>query len=488
MSHLKDSNLAQLIRLLKPEEYKKLEAWLASPWANSNKKLLPFCRLLLQHAPAFDSDALKKERIFKKMYPGKSYNNKSLNNLITECTRQVESFLVHESILTENQQTDLLRQEMLKRENAKAFGELSMKLIQGLENQPVLSADEHRQLALLYLDLYYQPFEHFRYHAENDLLGSINQHLDAYYALTKCKLWQEARDQSAIIRKNNNPAFAGTGVFTNPQLLEFFEQSIPNPAIKIYGQRLRRTAPINWEDFLEFQHLYDKHFDLLPPDLQRNFYFYCLNDLIRLDNLGFEQAVAETFKLYQIGLQRQLLFEHQQMSGVTYNNIIMAASYLDEVAFTENFIKTYTPYLLPERKEEAHTWASGQLAYMKQEYAAAQRILGNHKFKHDLFRIQSRITLLKTYYEDALSNKSNLDLFLSYCLSSEQFFSRGKFLVQAKNQSYIRLIQLMKRLATLALDKNTSAAKWKKLSREIHAEKNLTGKNWLLKKITGLYA
>jgi hypothetical protein len=481
MSHLKDSNLAHLIRILKPEEYKKMEAWLASPWANSNKKLSHFCSLLLQHAPAFDNDALQKERIFKKIYPGKSYNNKSLNNLITECTRQVESFLVHESILTENQQTDLLRQEMLKRENAKAFGELSMKLIQRLENQSVLSADEHRQLALLYLELYYQPFEHFRYHSEKDLLSCINQHLDAYYALTKCKLWQEAKDQSSIIRKNNN-------VLTNPQLLEFFEQSIPNPAIQIYGQRLRRTPPIKWDDFLDFQQLYYKHFDLLPPELQRNFFYYCLNDLIRLDNLGFEQAVAETFSLYQIGLQRQLLFEHQQMSGVTYNNIIMSASYLDEVAFTENFIQTHTPYLLPETKEEAHTWALGQLAYMKQQYAAAQRILVNHKFKHDLFRIQSRITLLKTYYEDALSNKTNLDLFLSYCLSSEQFFSRGKFLAQTKSQSYIRLIQLMKRLAMLALDKNTSATKWKKLSREIHAEKNLTGKNWLLKKIAGLYA
>lgn len=104
---MKDTKLVTLLRTFSKQEMKDFEKFISSPYFSPQRNLMPLYRELKKYYPSFSSPDFTKEKIFKKLNPGKKFDSKKSNHylqvLVSEMTTLAEKFLGFELIRQENE-------------------------------------------------------------------------------------------------------------------------------------------------------------------------------------------------------------------------------------------------------------------------------------------------------------------------------------------------------------------------------------------------
>ena len=91
----------KLIRLLKhldKKEMVQLGYFLESPFffrGRKEQRLIDFYHYLKRFHPQFQHKKLAKEKVFAELFPGKNYNEQSLQQLMTAFNKAIEKFITH---------------------------------------------------------------------------------------------------------------------------------------------------------------------------------------------------------------------------------------------------------------------------------------------------------------------------------------------------------------------------------------------------------
>ncbi|MEM9822166.1 MAG: hypothetical protein AAF985_13880, partial [Bacteroidota bacterium] len=115
---MKNSKLEKSLALLDKSELKALAQWLKSPWCNSNKKVEQLFRYMRPHYPDFSSPLLQREKLFAKLYPDKTFNDRWMRNLQAELNKQIEQFLLHQELEQSPNWSQLLLAKIYERKHA----------------------------------------------------------------------------------------------------------------------------------------------------------------------------------------------------------------------------------------------------------------------------------------------------------------------------------------------------------------------------------
>ncbi len=100
---MKKSKLITLFSIFTKEEMKSFEKFIVSPYFNNERNFKPLYKILKSYYPEFDNPNLTEEKIFKKLYPGKTYNKKSavsLRVIESQMANMAEKFLVYNGFET----------------------------------------------------------------------------------------------------------------------------------------------------------------------------------------------------------------------------------------------------------------------------------------------------------------------------------------------------------------------------------------------------
>ena len=81
---MKNSGLIKVIRTFSKDEIKEFEKLVASPFFSTGRNLMPLFLIIKKYYPEFDSLNLSKECVFKKLYPGRKFNEAVIRKLTTE--------------------------------------------------------------------------------------------------------------------------------------------------------------------------------------------------------------------------------------------------------------------------------------------------------------------------------------------------------------------------------------------------------------------
>ncbi|MEO1263916.1 MAG: hypothetical protein AAFZ15_34240 [Bacteroidota bacterium] len=476
---LEKSKLYESLDVLNEVEWKSLGKWLDSPWCNSNKKLCDFYQLLNKNRHR--KNKFDKESIFKKLYPGKKYNNKIFNNLMREFVLQVERFLAAIDLLSDTVRfKDQLGQSYLLRKKLNLFNEISRSAIQLIEEKATKEWEDYLQLGIVHEKLYFQPDQDIRYQPNPDNLIGAEKNLDLFYALGKFRILHEyaARKELLKYELKNEPEF---------KHLTFLKNELNHPAINLYFLKLSRNKNWGADEFIQFKESMLQNFSALPFREKKVFLLSAINDTVVLVSKGHTGFLNDMFELYKKGIEAELLIHEGFMTVTTFNNIVLVANNLLETAFVKGFISKYIDCLPEETKLEARLWSESQTLYSSGYSEKVIDHIGQYNFRHALYGVLSRGTLLKANYDVTLKDPSRKNLFLSYCDSFEQYMRRGHLFVPDRNEAYIRLAQYTKKLMNIALHKKgDKEEKLKKLKARLEKEKNIFGKLWLLRKIDEL--
>lgn len=84
----------QILKTLSKVELKHFGKFLESPIYNTNSTLVKLFNYAKKYYPAFDHTGLKKEMVYKKLFPDEHFKEKKLRNLSSEMLKITESFLL----------------------------------------------------------------------------------------------------------------------------------------------------------------------------------------------------------------------------------------------------------------------------------------------------------------------------------------------------------------------------------------------------------
>ncbi|MGB1217362.1 MAG: hypothetical protein ACPG5P_05775, partial [Saprospiraceae bacterium] len=253
-----------------------------------------------------------------------------------------------------------------------------------------------------------------------------------------------------------------------------------DPVIEIYHTiSLTLTNVEETKHYLKLQQLLESHSKLFPKKELRSLYVYATNYVIQQINNGNRAFLKVLYDLYYQSLNKGVLMDDKGiLDHKHYNNIITLGMQQKDYDRTEEFITNYSGRLSEEFRENALNFNLANLYFTKQEFSKVIEQLRYVEYQDIFYALDSRLTLLKTYYELRENDAFNylLDTFRNY-------LRRNKRLSKDFNSSYLNFLKVVKKISNT---RKKDAEKIAKLEMNIKKENFMVNKDWLLEKLEEL--
>lgn len=92
------SKSVALLSSFSRDEIKSFGDFLRSPFFNNNSRVVKLFEELKKAHPEYESRSISKENLYKKLFPGKAYNDQVIKNLNTELFKLEKDFLAHDML------------------------------------------------------------------------------------------------------------------------------------------------------------------------------------------------------------------------------------------------------------------------------------------------------------------------------------------------------------------------------------------------------
>ena len=471
------NKLSLLLKTLSGKEIKELDAFLRSPYFNTNHKLVEIFQLLKKYHPHYNEN-LDKEKIYKTLYPGKTYRDLHIRQHLSALTSLVEQFLAVRKF--ERDKTlfrHALLDEMIDRDAENLFNRALLKVPNSQDETQ--TADDAFYLAQFQLEDLRNKFlvntaqQQNRFAAQPDYAKAI-QLLDTFYIIRKLKFY------CSELNYKNIAAVDRESILMD-EILELLEKKdySDTPAIDLYHKILRTlTEPENEENFASLLQTLKSKAHLFPQPEAREMYIYAQNFCIRQINKGKTQYLQEVLEIYRVLLEKEIILEKGILSPWDYKNIVVTALRLNEFRWTESFINDYKKKLPETERENAYTYNLAKFYFYKKDYSKVLSLLQEVEYNDVFYSLDSKSMLLKTYYE--LNEIDSLDSMMD---SFKIYLLRNKSLSEHHVKTYKNLLRITHKLARIIpSDKKRIAA----LEAEIAQTKPLADVGWLREKILEL--
>ncbi len=471
--------LTKILQSLDAEEFRRLKRALSSPYFATNSRLLKLYELLKKHYPDFQEDQLQKEKLFRKLYPGKPFNDGVLRVLVREFSTVVEDYMLMERLRSDKSlRKKMLVQEYGQRNLYEFFKKGTMELLEGADDFYVKDMEHYSARIGLYQDYCFHPMTN-NIDASDDSLEQLMDSLDAYFVLAKYRFTQVLRNKNMIFRRKAEYRFFDVVSGSEDQMF------IENEIISLYSLVNRLHNKGDEAHFFAMKKILFPVINKIKRTDCRIIYFMMLNFCTRQINMGNSDYFLEQFDLYSVGLDNGLLIENDKMSETTFNNIVNAACYKQKYDWAEKFIEKYNVYLDSLVREDAMNYSMAVLNVEKGNYIQALQLYVNHNYGAG-YQLKVRTGILRSAFEQSLKDPNYFLILQSYVDSYKKYLQRNTIFSEQKLQQNKAFIRLTERLAKriFANERKEKIKKW--FEKELKKEDKIISKSWLMEKVEKL--
>lgn len=472
-----DSRLISLLKILHKSELLPLEKFLSSPYYNERPKALELYRLAIKYHPAFSISKLNKEKVYAKLFPGKEYKDIKMRQLMSYLTGKVQEFLSLQQYQQhkEQQLADFLQ---TLQERQSGLFELDWAAYERNAGNPTGIGAEGFRYRYDALEIYNAHAEHLAQKEGRRLDVKLHQaakELDSFFIISKLKLFGDILNYRRILNDEQE-------VLLIDEILQHVQQTDYShiPAIGIYlSVILCFTGPDEERHFFDLKNALQLHGAGFAPLEARRLYGMAQNFCIRRINSGKQEYLKELFDIYRSLLDTGLILDNGELSPWDFKNIIAVALRLNETDWTANFMEQFSHYIAPELRDNALSYNRAKYYYQLKEYDKVLDLLQQVSYTDIFYNLDSRVTLLKTYYE-----LDEWDALLGFLDSFKTFLQRQKQISAFHKTAYGLLIRYVRKLVTLPPG---DKAKLSAYTKAFEAEAELPDKAWLREKVAELY-
>jgi len=480
---MKETRLIKIIRTFNKEEWKSFEKFLQSPFLKPAMNTIPLFDYLLKFQNDFDSPKLSKEIVFKKLFPGESYNEKKIQNLIFYLTKAAEDFMVQNIFVNDELEYLLILSKALLN---KKLPEESNRINKAIEKKikPSFSPDKDyfskfRRLSYL-KSSYFIETNDFRNIVENQ--KTFFRESATHFIINFADFVRSIKiaEDSYGIKTDDN--------FTDTIIKSFDIENIL--------KNLEKTDFKNKTIILIHFYLLKMNYEPEEPD-----YYYCMRDLFYKNIKEFERDEKyiilnhlvsycidtwengnikfrnESLDVYKKMLETDAYSssENESMHVMTYRNIIQNALVLKEFKWAEYFIENYTGCLESELCDNMRNLSYGNLYFKINNFEKSLEHYSKIKNEFFIFKTDVKNSLLRVYYELKYfeSAFALVDSYKHYLANSTEISKQLKVGLRNFLNYYFEILKITTK---------TSKENPEFIRKKIEKESKLTSREWLLQK------
>jgi hypothetical protein len=470
-----NTKLFDYLQSMSSYELNRFHKFVQSPYFNEDDSIARLVAALLPLLKSQTIHQVTEKTIWKKVFGNKSFTQQIYNRLLSDTVKKAEQFLTADAFNRHPHSGKIALLEILnQRRLDKHFPELHRFTHHKLsETTSKDSAFYYQEFQLHQLQNNF--IENQNQRTTNKNLQQIFSSIDVFYFIQKLKFYAAALHYGSFLSEQNETA-----------LIHEIIAETEKPQYKTIAHlQAYRTIVLT---FLEHEN--DTHFTQLASIIQhespqfshhelQSLLSFAINHCIRKINLGKPDFLRALFALYQYALNKKLLLdEKKQLSQWEYKNIVTTALRVKEFKWTEKFLTTFKNTLQPSERDNAFTFNLARYYFATKHYDKVLTMLQQVEYSDIFYQLDSKTTLLKTYYEmgEALPIYSLKDSF-------RILLRRKKLISDQQKQNYMNLLKFTIRLHKADVRNKKEMTQLKK---EIEATENIADKSWLIEKVNEL--
>lgn len=393
----------QIILSFTKDEMNEFEDFIKSPYISGSRDYLPIVKGIysLRHNVETIYE-FTNEDFFHKIYPDKSYSNKTFRNRLTELTNIAKRYIVQKE--TDNDKllnNMLILKGLKKRKLFNIFRSEYEKVNELVENDSKKSyngAEIKMLSAYVYLEMqdYTRIFEEYKKWAEYFLTFFMEN-----YFMIMIEFETEKRYG---ISSGNNMGYDLINSLNAESFINSLQQRKNNDysMINMYYYLFKSISDISDEiNYKKFRNIFFKNLDKLSVDQKNDFFGYMISRYFEKINSGKQEFLIEVFKLYNIKLKLGLYSELKiiRYPSTAFRDYIVVGLRLKRYKWVEEFIKKYSAELPAEIRDMEVNMAYTRLYLFKKEFNNALDYLNKMKTGNSLYILDASRLRLRIYYE-----------------------------------------------------------------------------------------
>jgi hypothetical protein len=480
---LENTKLISLLKSFTPEEQKEFQKFVDSPFYNNEKSVSRFYKLLRKSAPEFNPGNIKREKLYRKLYPEKSYNDVVMRNIISRTLKLAEDYVTITKFQQEKDYRALVKMRSLSNRDQAFLFEKARR-----EAEKIIKENPYRDEGYYYSRMIYEDeVRRFTQRMSNSIFvvkDNIQKIADngVYFAATSLlTLYAIMTNQKKHIMEIN----FDFGLMN--KILEYYEsnpgffENVPYAALYYNSIKLFIT-----EDEKYFQKVHEialKNYDSLKDVHRKNAYVVLVNYCTARINKGDMHYLRIKFDLYKEIIENRAHYEGLNfISHVFYNRVAFTAINIGETEWAMQFIEKYRKELNGEHKENSYYLAMTEFHTKIENYDTALEYLSKVRHSDHLYKREVYGLSLKIFYSADM-----IESFHAEIENFRNFLKSNKMVSPEKKKLGLNFISLIKGLFNLKYKKNFGD-KYDifELRKKILENKFVIDKFWLLEKLSDL--
>lgn len=477
------SKLIPILKSLSKNETKEFDKFLNSPFFGCKNFVLNFYRALIKFYPAFNEKDIAKNKLFRKLYKNKKYNDALMRRMISDLIRFSEEYLMYKNFKAYDAfKNSCILNELSNRNLGDQFRIRSENILKKIQNTE--SIDPKILLESYLVNLEVTEFRKFI--RDTKMHESFTQATEVFIVFFLRLIYSYI---------NHTNTFSNETKFNN----ELISSLISNFDFNSFLKQLEN----NKSRFSDYLKMVFYVYNIVSNKNDRESYFK-LNELVKnkpeyfsiselkniyisiikfynYQNENFDNIfLDETFKTYNIFLKNDFLPESPSKLQISFcRNYINLCKSKNEINHLKIFSKKFADYFPDEYKKDLICLCEAVYFFEHKNFEKSLSLASKVNVDKEVFKKDIKILKLKNYYELGYyeSVYSELD-------NLKHLFSSSKSLKSEMVKKGMKFTAIFRSIVNLKTGK--SGADLFTVKKHLEKEKKINEKNWLLEKISEL--
>lgn len=445
---MNNSKLIKTITSLSSKELNRFILFVNSPFYNVHTGLKQLTEIIASSAPDYESVELTRQQVFQKLFPGKRFEEQKVKHLMGDLYKLLMRFMAQLEIEkdTELQELYLLR-GLRNRNLSKEFDATFKKIQSRHETQTARSRRYFFYQFQLEYERLMQEFQTNQRSSAIQMNDSI-YHLDAYYLSKRLEYATGAVNLKSVLNRPFNTKLLESFLTYFKQMsTEYGELKI----LKVYFHILKLIQKEEPEKhYSQLLKTLQTHGGEITLDELKDAYIALMNyNIVQLNQTDDKKYNQRIFELNKVMLEKQVNFERGFLKHTEYKNIIQNAMELKEFDWALNFIHEYREKLEPRVREDVYTFNLANYYLFTGDYDKTLHLLQGVKFTDILYALDSRLYMLKIYYE-----RQEFEPLFSLIDSMRALIRRNRNVGENRKIRFSNYLSILRKMTNLSLKHN----------------------------------
>lgn len=470
------SKVFDILKELSKDELRKFGDYLCSPVFNKRKILKKLFDIYKKYHPEFSDPGLTKEKVFRKLYPGKEYSDELFRNLNSLLLNYAEDFL---SFLNYSGDALTVKKHLLAEINHRKILTLFEKNFE--ESMGMLESSDNKDFNyyynqyVLYLqkDIFNSIINKF---SKEDISGSEKSFL-TFFLMKILELQNYILYQSKILGLD-------TSLLLDEKFIDSLMSKIPGelfklPQIKIYYNSYKLELTGKEKYYNELKMLLKKHGGLLKKEEIYNKYIDLINYIKKTHSTKDIKTNSELFLLRKEIIEKNLLMENT-IKNMFFLNLVKSGLKSGEFEWVYDFINNYNYLLIPKYREITLNLSLALYHFEKKDYDKAMSFAAMIKYEDNFYNLQAKNLTARIFYET-----DQYESLVNSISSYRMYLAKNRTLNKDDLRSHTLFLNYLDKL--LRIKEQNKYHKLNDLIFEM-SEINFTNNLWLIEKAKKLEA